>query len=221
MKKFIILLSLVCMLFVGCAPAANPSPSSTVEQTQSPITEPTPEASPDITSEKDAADSQDNGTIEVDKNLLTVEVTYPASLIGEDKESVLNSKEEGIKKVTENDDGSITVTMTKAKYNEMMDAAAKQTKEFLDSIVSDGDYQSVKKVTYNNNFTEIELEVDKEAYENSFDGFVNLSIGITAGFYNLFAVGKDFKIVIKTKDAATGEVFSEYIFPDSLEQATN
>jgi len=212
-KNIIILFTLVCIFFVGCAPAATPAPISTAEPTQTPSSESTPGNNNDT--------SQDTGSIDVDKNLLTVEVTFPASFVGDDKESMLNSKEDGIKEIKENDDGSITMVMTKAKYNEMMDEAAKQTKEALDSLATSGDFPSIKKVTYNEGFTEIYLEVDKEAYENSFDSFAIFSIGITAGFYNLFAVGKDYKIVIKTKDTATGEVFSEYIIPDDLEQAGN
>ena len=57
----------------------------------------------------------------MDKGLLNVEVTLPASMFeGEDMDSsIAEAEKEGIK-VTRNDDGSATYKMSKGKHKEMM-----------------------------------------------------------------------------------------------------
>lgn len=225
MRKIILILMAILLALTACSPASSTGPEQT--QNQQNNNEVTETADDDIVNDEDteaddAADSEEDieenesGEIEVDKNLLTVEVTYPASLVGDDKDELLNSKEEGIKDIKENEDGSITFTMTKAKYNEMMEEAKAQTIEFLDSMPTSGDFQSIKNVEYNNDFTEIILEVDKEVYENSFDSFASMSIAFTVGFYKVFETGDDFTINIKVKDSSTGDIFSETTFPDDF-----
>ena len=59
-----------------------------------------------------------NDKIEVDENLLTVELTIPADFVGETTQEELNqtAKEEGLKSITLNEDGSATYVMTKKKH---------------------------------------------------------------------------------------------------------
>jgi hypothetical protein len=54
------------------------------------------------------------GALEVDKGLLSVEVTIPSTFIeGEDIDNVVaKAKEDGIKDVTKNADGSVTYNMS-------------------------------------------------------------------------------------------------------------
>lgn len=225
MKRFLIVTLIIAFLLTACSSNNNAriaekdaTTDNTTEETTSHedvSTEPTDENQPE---DSQAEDGKEQSGIEVDKNLLTVEVTYPASLIGDNKDEILNSKEDGIKEVRENADGSITFVMTKAKYSEMMEEAKKHTIDFLDSLPDSGDYPSIKKVTYNDDFSEIVLEVDKEAYQNSFDGFVTLSIGVTVGLYKVFDAKPDFTITMKIKDTNTGEIFNEVIFPDDFNQ---
>ncbi|WHY59892.1 hypothetical protein [Cytobacillus firmus] len=84
-----------------------------------------------------------------------------------------------------------------------------------------GDYPSVKDVTNNKDFSEFTLEVDREAFENSFDGFAAFGLGLSGMFYQLFngVDPEDYEVKILVKDTATGEVFNEVIYPDALEEA--
>ena len=91
--------------------------------------------------------------------------------------------------------------------------------ESLEEMKSSGNYPSIKDITHNNDFTEFTLIVDKAAFENSFDGFVVLGLGLQGSMYQIFngANADDYKVTISAKDEATQEVFSEVIYPDALE----
>ena len=160
-------------------------------------------------------------SLNVDKGILNVEVTLPASFFeGQDLDTVIADAENDGIKITKNDDGSLSYKMSKAKHKEMMKEMGTAIAEGLEEMKSSGDYPSIKDITHNNDFTEFTLIVDKAAFENSFDGFIVLGLGLQGSMYQLFngANPDDYKVTISTKDEATQEVFSEVIYPDALEE---
>ncbi|MEH7384236.1 hypothetical protein V7147_02305 [Bacillus sp. JJ1521] len=159
--------------------------------------------------------------IGVDKGLLNVEITLPASMFeGEDIDQLIaDAKAEGVKEVIQNEDGSLTYKMSKAEHKKMMDEMKTSILETIEDMKTSEDYVSIKDVTYNKGFTEFTLVVDKAAYENSLDGFAVFGLGISEAYYQLFnGVNEDdYKVTISVKDQATGEVFGKTVYPDDLE----
>jgi hypothetical protein len=162
--------------------------------------------------------------IEVDKGLLNVEVTLPASLFqGEDLDKIIaEAKEAGVGEVSKNNDGSITYKMSKAKHKEMMMQMEKDLLISIEEMKNNADLVSVKDITHNQSFSEFTLVVNKEAYENSFDGFAVFGLGISGMFYGILngVEPDENKITIFVKDEATQEVFEEMVYPDDLEDLT-
>lgn len=162
----------------------------------------------------------DEKSIEVDKGLLNVEITLPASFFeDQDIETVISeAKEDGVKEVVKNDDGSLTYKMTKSKHKEMMEELKGSLLETVEDAKSNEDFASIKDVTHNNSFSEFTLVVDQEKYENSFDGFAALGLGISGMYYQLFdgANPEEYKVTIFIKNEATGEVFNTIEYPDAL-----
>ena len=135
MKKKIITLLFVCMLTLSaCGNTDSPADTSN-EADKSVIEEDTSE--PDVI-----------GEVDVDKNLLTVELTIPADYLGEPTQEDLNAiaKEKGYKSITLNDDGSATYVMSKMQHQEMMEDLANNINSSLSDMVGSEDYP---------NFTEI------------------------------------------------------------------
>lgn len=173
---------------------------------------------------KTSSDKKESETEDfaVDKGLLNVEITMPASFVeGDDVDATIKEAEaEGIK-VTKNEDGSLTYKMSKSEHKKMMKDIKTNAEKSIDEIKTDGTFPSVKDITYNNSFSKYTLTVDKAAYENSMDSWSIIGIGITGMMYNLFN-GEDMdkmKINIDVKDEATGEVFDTTVYPDDLEEA--
>lgn len=160
--------------------------------------------------------------IEVDKGLLNVEVTLPASFFeGDDIEEVIaEAKAAGVSKVTRNEDGSLTYKMSKSKHKEMLGEMEESIIEYVEELENDDDFPSIKEISYKKNFQEFTLKVEREVFENSFDGFATLGLGFTGIYYQVFAGGdleKD-KVIIHLQDVSTGENFDSIVYPDALEE---
>lgn len=167
-----------------------------------------------ITEDKDAS-------IEVDKGIFSVEITLPASFFeGQDISDIASEVEDDDIKIILNKDGSVTYKMSKSKHNEFMAEVYNDQLEYIEEIKNSGDYKSVKDITYNKTFSEITLVVEQEAFENSFDGFVTLGLGISSLYYQLFngTSPEDYKVTIYFKNVETGEIFGDVVYPDALEE---
>lgn len=172
------------------------------------------------TSDKTAEKTEEQG-VTVDKGLLNVELTLPATMFeGENIDSIIaDAKKEGIK-VTKNEDGSLTYKMSRAQHKKMMKEMEKSIIESIEETKTSEDYVSIKDITYNHSFTEFTMVVDKKSYENSMDGFAAFGLGMQGAFYQLYngEDPDDYKVTIFLKDAATGKVFDEIVFPDDLQE---
>lgn len=133
---------------------------------------------------------------------------------------IAKAKEEGVGEATINDDGSVTYKMSKSVHNKIMKEMEDGVLDYVKEIKESGDYVSIKDVTHNKSFSEFTLAVDQELYENSFDGFVSMGIGMMAMYYQLFdGVDPDnYKVTISIKNADTGDIFNTIIYPDALEE---
>lgn len=206
MKKILlILLCIVMITITACGDSNNEDKSKDDSQV----------------SESDRDNEKKNESVEVDKGLVNVTLTIPASMFeGQDvNQKAEEMKEEGIKEVTVNDDGSVILEMSKDKHKELVKEMKKMLVENFDEIKSSEEFQSIKDVKYDDDFKEITLEVDKVKYEQSFDGMAVWGMLITTGMYHIYdgVPADDVSFKINIKDADTGEVFNTVIYPDDLD----
>jgi hypothetical protein len=172
-----------------------------------------------------AGSEEEEAGVEVDKGLFNVEVTLPAFFFDSEEEverTIEHAEtEDGFSEATQNEDGSITYKMTKAKHSELMDELDKEVQNTMDSITSDEDLASIEEVTSDSDHSNFTLVVAQEAYENSFDGFAALGLGMSGMLYQLFdgADPDQLDVEINVEDSETGEVFSTVNYPEALENA--
>lgn len=175
--------------------------------------------------EKAKNKNKDDESITVDKNLLSVEITIPASMLElqeKDIDQVIaEAKKDGIKEVIKNNDGSLTYKMSKSKHKELMKEMENDLIDVIDEIKTSGDFTSIQDIKYNKSFSEFTILVNREAFENSFDGLASLSLGISGMFYQLFdGVSPDEnKVTIAVEDVDTGEIIDTIVYPDTLKEA--
>lgn len=178
------------------------------------------------TSQDDVQEQEeDEDAIEVDKGLLNVEITLPEMFFEDENmdEMIEEAKEEGIKDVTQNEDGTVTFKMSKKDHKEMLRELEENVKETVEDIKNDEEFASIVDVTYNKSFTEFTIIADREGFENSFDGFAILGVGMSGTFYQLFS-GEDMQtseVTVFVEDEATGEVFEEITYPEAIEDIEN
>lgn len=160
--------------------------------------------------------------IEVDKGLMNVEITLP-EMFFEDEE--LADIEKEMEKnheanVTKNEDGSITVKMSKKEHKQLLNEMSEEFIETIDDIIADNEFISIKDISYNRDFSEMNIFVDRGDFENSLDGFALFSLGFSSLLYQLFD-GKDIekdKVTMFIVDDATGDVFEEVVYPDVFDE---
>jgi hypothetical protein len=171
---------------------------------------------------EDQSKEEKEGAVEVDKGLLNVEITIPASMFeGEDLDTVIaNAKAEGVNEVTKNADGSLTYKMSKTKHKEFLAEMKDEVTKSVNQMKNSEDFVSILDITSNDSFSEFTMIVDKAAFENSMDGFAALGLGLTGMMYQLYegVDSEEIKVVIKLQDEATGEVFDEVVYPDDMEE---
>ena len=158
----------------------------------------------------------------VDENLLTVDVTIPKSFFSDEDpasdELTEEQKKDGFKSAKINDDGSVTYTIKKSSWKKLIEQYKKETSELIDSITQNSEeFPSIKKITYNDDFSKIVLEVNRSEYEGSSDSFAALSIYMTVSYYQIFNQ-QEVKCQFAYKDVKTGEVFDTETYPDALDE---
>ncbi|MGM9924946.1 MAG: hypothetical protein ACI35R_11940 [Bacillus sp. (in: firmicutes)] len=167
-------------------------------------------------------EKEENGAVAVDKGLLNVEVTLPASFFeGEDLEEVAaQAKAEGIKEVTVNKDGSITYKMSKAEHKKIMKEMGTNIQQTMEEMETGKDYASIKSIKANSSYDEFTIVVNKADYENSFDGIALFGLAMQSMMYQLFdgADPDDYKVTIRLEDEETSKIFDTIVYPDALEE---
>ena len=165
----------------------------------------------------------DESSIEVDKGLMNVELTLPPGLFEglTEEEIVASAKEEGIKEVKVNEDGSVYYKMSKKEHSKMLEEMKAGIDESIKEIANGEDYPSIKKVTYNQDLTEFNLTVAREAYDKGQESFAVYGLILSGMYYNIFngVAEDDVKIKFNFIDEATNEIYETSIFPDELENA--
>lgn len=160
-------------------------------------------------------------SVNVDKGLLNVKVTIPASMFeGEDTNKVIaDAKKEGIE-VSKNNDGSLTYKMSKSQHKKMMKEIKEEIVKTINEAKESKEYVSLKDITYNDSFSEFTLIVDRSAFENSFDGLLSITVGMSGMMYQLYnGENSDvYQVTIFLKDQATGKEFDKIVYPDALEE---
>jgi hypothetical protein len=161
--------------------------------------------------------------MEVDINLNSVEITIPASFYEDnetDPSETIDSMEgeEGIKDVTLNSDGSITLKMTKKKHQELL----QQLRNSVDELVKGGTYSSIQEIDYKDDLSYFTVFVNREEFEGSFDTLVFFSLAYAKLYYDVFNgdYSDDYiqDVIIDYQDIETGEVFETLHIPDDLQE---
>ena len=164
-----------------------------------------------------ATESQSD-KIETDEKLFTVDITLPASLFEDQDMSAFDAeayaKEQGFLSAKVNEDGSVSVTMTKNKHNELLTLMAESLDSSFAEFVNAEDTPYIKEISHNDDFTAVTMKVDKAAYEKAFD-FTPFVIGVSVAMYQAF-IEAEYHVDITIVDAATGDTINTVSYPDAL-----
>lgn len=171
-------------------------------------------------------ENKNSDNVDVDKGLVNVEVTLPASFFEDTDMETLKkeAKEDGVKEVIVNDDGSVTYKMSKSKHKEMLKEMGDTIDTSIKEIEADEDFPSIKKIEHNKSFTEYTIKMDQELYENSsLDGFAFFNLAYQSLYYQLFngVSEDDYKVTFQLKNEETSKTFDTIVYPDDIQTDEN
>lgn len=159
------------------------------------------------------------GGVQVDEGLLAVEITLPASFFEDTDMTAFDpdqyAEKQGFVSAVLNDDGSVTVKMSKAKHNELLAALTKQCDESFSAMVRAEDSPYIKAITHTDDFSVITAQVDRATYEAEVINFTPFILGMSGMMYQAFTKGSP-RIEIIIKDADTGDTITSSVYPDDM-----
>ena len=150
-------------------------------------------------------ETNDNNSIQVDKELLDVTITIPASWYEETNEEITQAKldeqykDSGFKSVKLNDDGSVTMVMSKSVHKKLMEDMKKNIDETLNELIHDENCTDTEN-KHNKEYTQIDVTLSGTE-PNFFDSFGCLSLYLSGAMYNIFNGTETGDILINLYDS--------------------
>lgn len=191
MKKtiFFALSIIICLSLVGCGGSSNDTQQNIEEDSK----------------------SEETQSIEVDEGLLNVEITVPADFLeeGTTQEDLDEAaKEDGIKSITLNDDGSATYIMSKSKHDEMMAGIRESIDESMAEMIDPETYPTFVEVTSNDDYTHFTVKLSSNEVGLS-ESISVLGFYMLGGLYNAFNGTPVDDVTVSFVNAATGDIIQE------------
>ena len=210
MKKLTALLLAMIMVFNFAACGSDTASGNTNDEpevVQNEVQSTTTNES-STTSEPSATEETSEPLVDVDKNLFNVELTIPASYVGEEvTQESLNTKvaEDGYKSATLNADGSVTYVMTKDQHKTMMDELKVNIDTSLAEYIGSADTPSITAIEANDDYTDFKATVSSDTLGLG-ESFTALTFMVYGAMYNVFNGTEVDNIAVSYINQATGEV---------------
>ena len=207
MKRIISVL--ICLGIIGSV--ASCSKETTITKSGDDATTTTTTSAQDTNETMSSDQMNALGDIEVDEGLITVTITVPADLAGEDASQDTVDKtvvENGYISGTYNSDGSITYTMTKAQHKQTMKDLSESIDKSLQDIVDSEDYPNIVEITHNEDYTDFKIKYTGEEVGFA-ESFTVLIYYYAGGIYGVFNGTRPDNIHVAFVNADTGEVIQE------------
>ena len=129
-------------------------------------------------------------------------------------------KEGSVSKAVVNEDGSVTLTMSKENYDKLLTTMKTSLDQTIAGYTNGTTFPSIKEITYTDDLSEIKLTVDYEAFSNSMGSFAVLGLGLQGYLYRIF-IGQSETVKITYIDETTGKSVESYQFPDDMKDVLN
>ncbi|MHA6261532.1 hypothetical protein ACXYMX_16855 [Sporosarcina sp. CAU 1771] len=196
MKQFMLLLFSSMFVMAGCN-------SSTTEE------------NPPDSEKQAAATSETVTTSDTNTDSGMVELRIPASYYEEkDAEAVIRDFESSDVKATQNADSSFTLVMTSDMQMLFKVSIFNTIKTTIQDTVEEGDYPSIKAITYNEELTKMEIIAEENSFNVESDGLKVAEIANLMTYYQIFdnVPENNVQLDVSIEDEGSGNVFEELTF---------
>lgn len=206
MKRILVAAAALLLLLAACsqAPVATPTPRQIPLAT--PTLTPSPEPSPSPT---------DTGLVVRGENG-SVRLTLPAAILEQtDLNGLGQFPEPGVENVTWNDDGSLSMTLTQERYQELLQQVAQEMDGAYLDLVEGQNTPYIRNIERGEGFRTITVDVDREEYE-ALSVDISPAVGMYACLYQAFTTDTP-SVQVVLRDYDTGETLHTTVYSDGLE----
>ena len=182
MKKYLSLLlaaAIACsMAACGAAAPAASSEATAPASSESEATAEEPSADSELDATVDEAEQalSDIGSIDVDKGLFDVTITFPADFATD--QQVADGK---VHSGQINEDGSVTYVMSKDQHKAIVDGISESIQSTLDGMVGTEDYPNFTAIDHNENYTSFTVKTTTKPGETAISDSMSVLIFATCG----------------------------------------
>lgn len=183
----------------------SPNPEKEQSNAQSDVDD---KDSPTEESEDLAANLSALGDVDVDGGIFNVKLTIPAEYVGESTQEQLDEQatEYGYK-VTKNDDGTATYTMTKSQHKKILKDLADSINDSFSEYINTEDYPNITNIEANKNFTNFTVTTKSTELDMA-ESFLPMAFYIQGGMYSAFSGENISNVHVDFVNADTGEIIS-------------
>lgn len=156
-------------------------------------------------------------TISKDFMSMISDLSQPDSSNGSVLSTASDTYPDGVLAVEKHSDGSVTITMTKTRYTQMMDDMKKDIEKSMAQFTSSG--ASIENITANEKMSDFQVTVDKAKYEQSIDAIYFLGIYMQSGLYQEFEGIQSPSTTFHLIDKSNGKEFATIRYPEDMQQS--
>lgn len=159
--------------------------------------------------ESSKQEENESGTIEVEKEIFNVKITLPAALAeGTTQEDLDQAIKDGVYHTASlNEDGSVTIKMSKQQHKKCMDNMAADMEKFLQEMVGSEDYPNFTDVQANQDYTHFTGTTTSEELD-MMGSFSVLGFYMMGGMYAAFNGDAGATITVDFVNADSGKTIS-------------
>ncbi len=208
-----LLAAIILLSLTACGSSASTTSPAASDNAGNTATVESGEASAE---ENQSEQQTSSGAVQVDDGLLNITITLPSSYFEDmtDFDPDTYANEQGFKEVVVNEDGSVSITMSKSKHNELMTEMKTSLDQTFMDLVEAEDTPYIKAVTASDGYTTVTVDVDKAGYESAFD-MTPFMIGISAMMYQQYD-GSELHCEVIIRDFDSGETLKSIVYPDAM-----
>lgn len=183
-------LTLAAIMLAGLTACGTSTPAASSEATapassESEATAEEPSADSELDATVDEAEQalSDIGSIDVDKGLFDVTITFPADFATDiTQEEIDQQVADGkVHSGQINEDGSVTYVMSKDQHKAIVDAISESIQSTLDGMVGTEDYPNFTAIDHNEDYTSFTVKTTTKPGETAISDSMSVLIFATCG----------------------------------------
>lgn len=178
------------------------------------------QASSSDTEAENSSEISSSEGVEVDEKLLSVTITLPANTVPQDINVDEYVKENGFKSAQLNEDGTLSVAMSKATYNQTVKEMKTELEANLKVMIGAPDTEYITDIKFTSSFDIITVYVDRALYNQVSYDFAPFTIGFSTYLTRVF-YEEDPRCEIIVVYDDTEHVISKTVYPDALDEETS